>query len=131
MGINIFPGVDKPTSRERLGVELADEQLGIIFGIRRVRQERGLSVTDVAEAMGVDPAQVSRLESGATNPTMSTLRRYAKAVGAIFRVQTRSWQDEQSRMVMASVDAWESADEDSALADEDPEVFLATIGSGR
>lgn len=27
--------------------------------------------------MNVDPAQVSRFESGSTNPTMTTIRRYA------------------------------------------------------
>ncbi|SRX81547.1 helix-turn-helix domain-containing protein [Mycolicibacterium parafortuitum] len=111
MGIDLFPGIDKPTSRDRLGMELADEQLGMIFGLRRVRVERGLSITEVAEAMGVDPAQVSRFESGSTNPTMTTIRRYAKAVGAVFRVETRSWQDEQTLMVQRSVEAWHSADD--------------------
>ncbi len=129
MGIDLFPGITKPTSRDRLGIELADEQLGMIFGIRRVRQERGLSISDVAEAMNVDPAQVSRLESGATNPTMATLRRYAKAVGAVFRIQTRHWRDEQTRMVRRSVEAWESGDEanSSSPTDSVPSAVRLTL----
>jgi transcriptional regulator with XRE-family HTH domain len=133
MGTDLFPGITKPTSRDRLGIELADEQLGMIFGMRRVRLDRGLSISEVAEAMNVDPAQVSRLESGATNPTMATLRRYAKAVGAIFRVQTRHWDDEQTRMVMRSVEAWVSSDEgDSSPAEAIPsEVHLKLMSAAR
>jgi transcriptional regulator with XRE-family HTH domain len=132
VGIDLFPGITKPTSHDRLGIELADEQLGMIFGIRRVRLERGLSISEVAEAMKVDPAQVSRLESGATNPTMATLRRYAKAVGAIFRVQTRHWRDEQSRMVMRSVEAWESGDEgNSSPAEAAPQFHLKLRSAAR
>ena len=117
MGIELFPGIDKPTSRDRLGIELADEQLNMILGLRRVRLERGMSITDVAEAMGVDPAQVSRFENSSTNPTMTTIRRYAKAVGAVFRIETRSWQDEQTLMVKRSVETWESADDSQAAGE--------------
>lgn len=33
MGIELFPGIDKPTSRDRLGIELADEQLNMILWV--------------------------------------------------------------------------------------------------
>lgn len=88
-----FPGIDEPTSRDRLAAELADEQLRLIFGLREIRIERGMSITEVAEAMGVDPAQVSRFESGGTNPTMATIRRYAKTVEALIRIDTCKWVD--------------------------------------
>jgi len=86
-----YPGVVKPT--DRLDAELAAEQLNMILGLRQVRIERGLSISEVATAMNVDPAQASRFESGLTNPTMATIRRYAKAVGATFRVETCPWVD--------------------------------------
>lgn len=88
-----FPGIDEPTSRDRLAAELADEQLRLIFGLRQIRIDRGMSITEVAEAMGVDPAQVSRFESGGTNPTMVTIRRYAKTVEALVRIDTCEWVD--------------------------------------
>ncbi|OBA46539.1 hypothetical protein A5789_04165 [Nocardia sp. 852002-51101_SCH5132738] len=94
MSADRYPGFGNPTSNEQLGVELASEQLDLILDMREIRLERGYSVTQVAEAMGVDPAQVSRFESGATNPTMSTIRRYAKAVGAIFRIRAQRWEAE-------------------------------------
>jgi DNA-binding phage protein len=49
---------------------------------RYEREARGLSVSDVAERMGVDHATVSRLESGKqANPTVNTVMRYVEAIG--------------------------------------------------
>lgn len=81
----------KPASSERLGAQLTAEQANLISGLRKVRIERGLSISEISAVMGVDPAQVSRFESGSTNPTMATIRRYAQAVGAVFRVETGPW----------------------------------------
>ncbi len=51
--------------------------------LRRMREERGLSLTDVSERSGMTRAAVSRLENGwNVNPTLDTLFRYAAAVGA-------------------------------------------------
>lgn len=93
MGPRAYSGVVKPTSMDRLGAELAAEQARLIDGLREVRIERGLSISEVAAAMNVDPAQVSRFEGGSTNPTMATIRRYADAVGATFHIETRRWVD--------------------------------------
>ena len=47
-----------------------------------MRKARGLTVSEVAERMGVDHAAVSRLESGAqANPTVNTVMRYVEAIG--------------------------------------------------
>ncbi|MFW0795362.1 helix-turn-helix transcriptional regulator [Gordonia sp. CPCC 205515] len=54
---------------------------------RTARKYRRVFVATVAERMGADPAQVSRFETGGTNPTMSTIRRYAKAVGALVTIR--------------------------------------------
>jgi transcriptional regulator with XRE-family HTH domain len=52
---------------------------------RKAREARGLTLTEVAEKMGVDHAAVSRLESGKqANPTVNTVMRYVEAIG--FRV---------------------------------------------
>ena len=49
---------------------------------RKAREAKGLSVTEVAERMGVDHSAVSRLESGKqANPTVNTLMRYVAAIG--------------------------------------------------
>ncbi len=53
-----------------------------IASARAARKARGLTVSEVAERMGVDHAAVSRLESGAqANPTVNTVMRYVEAIG--------------------------------------------------
>lgn len=49
--------------------------------MRQTRESLGLSLQDVAERMGTDRANVSRLESSPGNPTVATLARYAEALG--------------------------------------------------
>ncbi len=57
--------------------------LTAVAELKRQRDERGLSITDVSERSGLDRALVSRLENGKVlNPTMATLWRYADAIGA-------------------------------------------------
>ncbi len=56
--------------------------VAFLAAARQAREARGLSLTEVAERMGVDHAAVSRLESGKhANPTVNTLLRYVQAVG--------------------------------------------------
>ncbi len=50
--------------------------------LRRERESRGLSLSDLAERTGIDKAALSRLENGRQmNPTFFTLARYAHALG--------------------------------------------------
>lgn len=41
--------------------------------LRQVREERGWTVNQAAEAYGVEPMSVWRLESGESNPTLATM----------------------------------------------------------
>ena len=53
-----------------------------IGGLRRHREQAGLSLGDVAERSGIDKASLSRLENGwYPNPTINTLARHARAIG--------------------------------------------------
>ncbi|SRR5712692_5923213 len=50
--------------------------------LKALREQQGLSISDLAEGTGMDRAMVSRLENGQVdNPTIATLTRYAKALG--------------------------------------------------
>jgi DNA-binding XRE family transcriptional regulator len=65
-----YPPVIEPDLMEALG------------GLRRERERQGLSLTDMAERTGIDRATISKLETGKlANPTIGTLRIYAKALG--------------------------------------------------
>lgn len=50
--------------------------------LKAVREQQGLSLTDLAQRTGMDRAMISRLENGQIDsPTIATLSRYAKALG--------------------------------------------------
>jgi hypothetical protein len=50
--------------------------------LKALREEQGLSISDMVDRTGMDRAMISRLENGQMdNPTVATLTRYAKALG--------------------------------------------------
>lgn len=58
------------------------EFLSAVAALRRARERRGLSLADVSERSGLDRGMLSRLENGKVlNPTLTTLWRYAEAIG--------------------------------------------------
>lgn len=69
--------------RRAIGAKNADQQVRLIRRLREIRIANGIPVPQVAEVMGVDQTMVYRFERGGTNFTASTLRKYAKAVGAL------------------------------------------------
>jgi predicted transcriptional regulator len=72
-----FPGLEGLSRRRR---ELIDELV-------RARQESALSQTEIAARMGTSQSAVARLESGELDARLSTLERYAAALG-----RTVDWQ---------------------------------------
>jgi transcriptional regulator with XRE-family HTH domain len=71
-----LPGFEEMAERQReLGAELATR-----------RQSLGLTQTEVAARMGTSQSAVARLESGALDVRLSTLARYAAALGDDFDV---------------------------------------------
>lgn len=88
-----FPGIENPTTADHVGADNADEQLKLVFSLRDIRIERGLTAAYVGEALCLEDSEVERFESGSTNPTMSMIRRYARAVEAVFTVDVRKWED--------------------------------------
>ena len=59
--------------------------MGALAQMKKVREQAGLSLAAVSERSGIDTAAISRLENGhAANPTVSTLERYAAAIGKRF-----------------------------------------------
>jgi predicted transcriptional regulator len=67
----VFPGFrDMAERRRQLSVELVER-----------RHALGLSQTEVAARMGTSQSAVARLEAGEADIRLSTLERYAAAVG--------------------------------------------------
>ncbi len=49
--------------------------------IRRMRKSQNLTLTDLAEKMGLSPSFLSQVERGIINPSINSLRRIALALG--------------------------------------------------
>jgi len=79
--LGIDPADDDESAIEAL-VE-ADERL--LDELRDLRKRNGLSQQDVADRLGVTQGAIARIEGGSRDPRLSTLRRYAFAVGADVR----------------------------------------------
>ncbi len=60
----------------------AYEELEPAYQIARLRIMRGLTQEALAEKMGTTQSSIARLESGARDVTMPTLRKAAEALGA-------------------------------------------------
>jgi DNA-binding XRE family transcriptional regulator len=55
----------------------------LVARLRRLREDRGMSLSDVSDRSGLTRAAISRIENGwNANPTLDTLFRYAGAIGA-------------------------------------------------
>src|SRR4051794_27223156 len=50
--------------------------------LRRLRDDAGLTLATVAEAAGIDPTTISKLESGECRPSLEVYVRVAAALGA-------------------------------------------------
>ena len=72
---SVFPGF----------AEIADRRHELLAELTTARQRLGLSQTDVAARMGTSQSAVARLESGDADARLSTLERYAAAVGVELR----------------------------------------------
>lgn len=50
--------------------------------IQRIRAEANLTQKELADLTGIDQSDISKIERGISNPTVSTLERIASALGA-------------------------------------------------
>lgn len=62
--------------------KLRDKKILIAFGqrLRKIRQERSLSLESLAYEAEMELSQIYRIEKGKINPTLTTLNAIAKAL---------------------------------------------------
>lgn len=58
--------------------------LNLAFQLKKIRQQRHLSLDDVAKATGVSKAQLAQIEKGEANPTVSTIWKIAAGMRMSF-----------------------------------------------
>lgn len=75
-------GVDETDEQDLLAGELVRADYAWVDQLVRMRKELGLSQAQVADAMGRSQSVVSDIETMSSDPRLSSLRRYALAIGA-------------------------------------------------
>ncbi|HEY1698739.1 MAG TPA: helix-turn-helix transcriptional regulator [Trebonia sp.] len=75
-GLPLLPGF-----REIAVRRMAEQRGQLVRALAEQRQAAGLSQTEVAARMGTSQSAVARLETGTADARVSTLERYAAAVG--------------------------------------------------
>ena len=64
-------------------IDKTDPNVHIMLGqsIAEAREEKGISQRELSRSSGVMQAEISKIEQGKGNPTVSTLQKLAKALG--------------------------------------------------
>lgn len=70
---------DRPSAR-RVAAQIAFDA-GLLDALVQVRYDKGLTQADIARRMGISQVQMSRMENRSFDPRLSTLGRYAHALG--------------------------------------------------
>ncbi|MGA2451061.1 MAG: helix-turn-helix transcriptional regulator [Polyangiaceae bacterium] len=68
------------------GYDSLEDEFALASKLIEARSPAGLTQAEVAERMGTSQSTVARLESGGAKPSLSTLKRFAKATGARVRI---------------------------------------------
>jgi transcriptional regulator with XRE-family HTH domain len=81
--------LDKSLNRPafRAAYEDAEERSRLLTSLVRLRKTMRVNQSEVARRMGTTQSSISDLENGKTDPQLSTLQRYARAVTGRVRVR--------------------------------------------
>ncbi|KLN67591.1 hypothetical protein ABM90_31075 [Rhodococcus erythropolis] len=71
------------TAAEQRALDQAEADIEMLHALVQRRRDSGLSQAEVADEMGRDKSSVCRFERLDSDPRMSTVRRYAGAIGAL------------------------------------------------
>ncbi|MCX6056791.1 MAG: helix-turn-helix transcriptional regulator [Chloroflexi bacterium] len=74
-----------PEFTENYEVGYADFKIGVV--LRQAREAAGLTQNEVAQRLQTKKSAISRIENHADDVRLSTLRRYAEAVGANLQIR--------------------------------------------
>ena len=73
--------IDLTITNSYFCVTAKHKNMSVSERIKAIRKVQKLSQQQVSERMGIDRAQYSRIETGRTEPTVSTLEKVASALG--------------------------------------------------
>ena len=110
-------GLDPDSPSYKLATALAEADDELLEALVQMRKDKGLTQTEVAKRMKRDKAAVSNFERLSADPHLSTVRRYAAAIGASVTHDVRDAEDsrlehrpELARRKQAEADAKRQAE---------------------
>lgn len=90
-------GLDADSPEARAAIEDDVNLANVMRSLHQIRRHSALSQSEVALRMGTTQSAVSDLERTAVDPHVSTLQRYARAVGAALRLvavaENKGWRE--------------------------------------
>ena len=93
MDLDALLGIDPTDPIDALAGRLVRADGAMLDSLIALRKEKEMSQAAVGEAMGgISQSAVARIESGERDPRLSTLRRYALAIGADVQHEVRRYQ---------------------------------------
>ncbi|QDP44161.1 helix-turn-helix DNA binding domain protein [Gordonia phage JuJu] len=98
-------GIDHESDDERLRNELAEADDQLLEDLVQLRKDKGLTQAMVAARMGRDKAAVSNFERLSADPHLSTVRRYAAAIGARVSHQVTDSESDSASTVLSDIAA--------------------------
>ncbi|GAB3479335.1 helix-turn-helix domain-containing protein [Amycolatopsis cihanbeyliensis] len=75
-------GIDTDDPEQRLALDLVKSDRHLLLRLVALRGDRGLTQAEVGRRMGTTQPAVAAFERADADPKLSTIRRYALAVGA-------------------------------------------------
>lgn len=85
MSLEAALGIDPADPEYIRAQQLADADRVMLRDLVAVRRRHGLTQERVGELMGISQPSVAAIEGHDANPKLSTIRRYAVAIGALIR----------------------------------------------
>lgn len=76
---------------------LAEQRRDLARNLVALRMDAGLSQTQLAAMMGTSQSAVARIESGDADLRLSTIERYAAALGQVVEFELRSVHDQTAQ----------------------------------
>ncbi|WP_435080191.1 helix-turn-helix domain-containing protein [Clavibacter michiganensis] len=76
-------GFDEETDSEKLSRTLHENDLRLLWSLRHIRESKAITQAELAERMGIAQPTLAAFESQANDPKLSTIRRYAHALGVL------------------------------------------------
>lgn len=83
---NSIRAKSEPVRRARA---VLDQTYAVACQVLELREQRGLSQSELATASGVPQSQISRIERGTGSPTVATLAKVAAVLNAEVRLVVR------------------------------------------